>query len=46
MRLLAAIVALVVVQLLYLAFSLPREFINPNSGMDNESKSYRMIEKI
>jgi hypothetical protein len=36
MRLLAAIVALVVVQLLYLAFSLSPEFINPNSATDNE----------
>ena len=46
MKLLAAIVALVVMQLLHLAFSLPRRFMNPNAAMDNEPKSDRIIEKI
>jgi hypothetical protein len=42
MKLSAAIVALLAIQLLYLACSLPREITNPGAGVGNEPKPNRL----
>jgi hypothetical protein len=46
MKLLAAIVALLAIQLLYLACSLPPEITNPDVRVGNEPKPNQTTEKL